>query len=305
MVPSILLQLVPLVPMVWGHGRLVEPPSRASMWRSGFPTPPDHNDNQGWCGGFHTQWEVNGGRCGVCGDAWDAEVKEHEAPGGKYATGTIVREYTTGQTIDISIDITANHMGSFTFKLCRAPSAEQDPSQDCLDEHVLTTSSGEEEWQLPNSSTGVFDLQVELPEGYTCEQCLLQWTYRAANNWGICQDGTGAVGCGRQEHFRACADVRIEDGGTSSAQEDTTTSVLGSSTETMAPATSTDPEATTLTTTSPTTTATSSSSTSTSSNGTCQATGPYTGAPGMDDWCEVTCHHPTHPYCPPTHCKCS
>lgn len=40
--------------------------------------------------------------------------------------------------------------------------------------------------------------------------CLcLQWRYVAANNWGICEDGSGQVGCGPQEEFRACADVAI------------------------------------------------------------------------------------------------
>jgi len=37
---------------VQGHGRLLEPPSRASMWRFGFQTPIDYNDNQLFCGGF-------------------------------------------------------------------------------------------------------------------------------------------------------------------------------------------------------------------------------------------------------------
>ena len=68
---------------VSGHGRLVEPPSRASMWRFGFNTPRDYNDHEGFCGGFAVQWGVNGGKCGLCGDAWDAEVREHEAPGGR------------------------------------------------------------------------------------------------------------------------------------------------------------------------------------------------------------------------------
>lgn len=31
----------------------------------------------------------------------------------------------------------------------------------------------------------------------------------AGNNWGICADGTGALGCGPQEEFRACADVTV------------------------------------------------------------------------------------------------
>ena len=42
----------PQVTVTWGHGRLMEPPSRASMWRLGYPNPADYNDNQGFCGGF-------------------------------------------------------------------------------------------------------------------------------------------------------------------------------------------------------------------------------------------------------------
>lgn len=61
---------------------------------------------------------------------------------------------------------------------------------------------------------------------------MLQWRYIAGNNWGMCEDGmeeltftylaqsllskcvcsitgTGAVGCGPQEEFRACSDVSI------------------------------------------------------------------------------------------------
>lgn len=44
-----------------------------------------------------------------------------------------------------------------------------------------------------------------------CGNCVLQWRYVAGNNWGMCADGTGAVGCGPQEEFRACADITIGD----------------------------------------------------------------------------------------------
>lgn len=39
----------------------------------------------------------------------------------------------------------------------------------------------------------------------------MQWRYIAGNNWGMCEDGTGAVGCGAQEEFRACSDITIGD----------------------------------------------------------------------------------------------
>ena len=54
------------------------------MFRMGFQNPPDYQDNQGFCGGREYQIE-QGGKCGICGDPWLANPKEHEAPGGKYA----------------------------------------------------------------------------------------------------------------------------------------------------------------------------------------------------------------------------
>lgn len=40
-------------------------------------------------------------------------------------------------------------------------------------------------------------------------QCIIQWTYVAGNNWGICEDGTSGNGCGPQETFRGCSDIAI------------------------------------------------------------------------------------------------
>ncbi len=37
--------------LIFGHGRLIKPVSRASMWRFGYDTPHDYTDNQGFCGG--------------------------------------------------------------------------------------------------------------------------------------------------------------------------------------------------------------------------------------------------------------
>ena len=53
------------------------------MFRMGFQNPPDYQDNQGFCGGREYQIE-QGGKCGICGDPWLADPKDHEAPGGKY-----------------------------------------------------------------------------------------------------------------------------------------------------------------------------------------------------------------------------
>ena len=93
--PFFLLLLVLLPSPVHSHARLMEPPSRASMWRLGFDNPPDFNDHQvskllklnrnqilllpkGFCGGFNHQYGRMGGRCGICGDPADAWPRQHE-----------------------------------------------------------------------------------------------------------------------------------------------------------------------------------------------------------------------------------
>ena len=88
-----IILLVFAVKSSFQHARLMEPPSRASMWRVGFPTPRDVDDNQSYCGGYGVQYGTNGGKCGICGDPWHENPRAHEAPGGIYATGIIVKTY--------------------------------------------------------------------------------------------------------------------------------------------------------------------------------------------------------------------
>lgn len=189
-----------------GHGRLYEPPSRASAWRFGFNTPKDYNDNEGFCGGFSHQYQTQGGKCGICGDAWDQSPRAHEV-GGLYATGLIVRHYQEGQVLNITVDITANHLGHFEIRIC--PDPEIEATQECLDKHRLSLADGSGEDFNISSEVGLYTMFVQLPPGLTCEHCVLQWRYVAGNNWGKCSDGTYGLGCGPQEEFRACADVSV------------------------------------------------------------------------------------------------
>jgi len=51
-VQLLLILVLCLVSRVSGHGRLWEPPSRGSMWRRGYNTSININDNELSCGGF-------------------------------------------------------------------------------------------------------------------------------------------------------------------------------------------------------------------------------------------------------------
>lgn len=202
--------LIFLIKQADAHARLLEPPSRASMWRMGFDSPENFDDDQTYCGGIGVQWDENHGRCGICGDSWSDFPRDHEAPLGKFATGTIVRNYDTGSWVPVIVDITTNHGGYFIFKLCPNNDISQDPDQRCFDQHILQTGkNGEAELLVSEELSGPVTMYIKLPDGVTCDQCIIQWTWIAANNWGSCHNGARGIGCGPQETFRSCADVSV------------------------------------------------------------------------------------------------
>ncbi|KAL3272128.1 hypothetical protein HHI36_022611 [Cryptolaemus montrouzieri] len=211
MLVSFLLIPLSYLPWIKGHGRLIDPPSRASAWRYGFNTPHNYNDHELYCGGFSRQWEKNEGKCGVCGDAWDMKTPRPHEYGGTYGQGVIVRKYGVGSIMNIRIELTANHNGYFEFAIC--PDYKT-PSQECFNKHILKllkTQEGVDHKNFryfPKEGNKVYEMKYRLPKK-KCEHCVLQWRYIAGNNWGNCPNGTGAVGCGPQEEFRACSDITI------------------------------------------------------------------------------------------------
>ncbi|KAG8199109.1 hypothetical protein JTE90_016246 [Oedothorax gibbosus] len=204
------VSLLSYLGMVQGHGRLLEPPSRSSMWRFGYDTPPNYDDNELFCGGIFVQSVVNKGKCGVCGDPYNVPQPRPNEAGGKFGLGIIVRNYTEGQDIKVTVDLTANHLGYFEFKICPNNNPKSIVSQNCLDKYLLRMSDGTGTRFLVNSDhLGPIGIWLKLPPGLTCKQCVLQWEYIGGNNWGLCSVGEPRIGCGPQETFRSCADVAI------------------------------------------------------------------------------------------------
>lgn len=183
------------------------------------------------CGGIVHQWEKNKGKCGVCGDPYDARPKDHE-PGGLYATGIIGKTYYEGQKINITIDVTANHMGYFEFRICVTNDPLKVVEQDCFDENLLVILNNNEraipskklkafdndlikyKYFLPMKNNSKFYVSAQLPVGLTCSACILQWRYHAGNNYGTSGNGKAScLGCAeRQEEFFNCADIEILNG---------------------------------------------------------------------------------------------
>lgn len=112
----------------------------------------------------------------------------------------------------MEIELTANHYGRFEMYLCPNNNPRYEATQECFDRYPLVVSdTRENRFLIPNESEkqGTFSYKVRLPRGVTCTQCVVQWTYYTGNMWGTCPNGTEAVGCGKAETFRNCADIGI------------------------------------------------------------------------------------------------
>ncbi len=174
---------------VESHGYLSNPPARNAAWKYGFKVPPNYDVMSLNCGG-------RGSKCSVCGDNFFAKNKPHET-GGTFAKGVIVKTYTMGSTIDVEITITANHQGYFQFKVCPVTNNNVEVTQDCLDKNVLVINGNSLRRNLA-ASESVTKMTVKLPNGLTCERCVLQWHWIATIT---------------QEDYFNCADIRIVNGG--------------------------------------------------------------------------------------------
>ncbi|KAK4884391.1 hypothetical protein RN001_000662 [Aquatica leii] len=189
-----------------GHGMMLDPPNRSSLWRFNNSFPINYNDNQNFCGGFGVQWYVHNGKCGACGDNYGDSVPRMNENTGIYGLGYIVAAYPAGSAVKVHVRLTANHKGSFSYSLCELNDITKPENDSCFKE--LSLQGGSEYYQVNPRDYDVFNV-VQLPENFTCSHCVLRWHYRTGNSWGNCPNGEGAVGCGPQETFRSCSDIAI------------------------------------------------------------------------------------------------
>ncbi|KAK3104862.1 hypothetical protein FSP39_011917 [Pinctada imbricata] len=188
---------------------LWEPPGRSTMWRRGFNTPVNPNDNELNCGGYENQWIKFDGKCGLCGDPYQQKPRENEA-GGKYATGTLTRRYKMGDVITLQADLTANHKGFMEYHLCPLNQSHAPLSFECFKKFpipIVDTVNGK--YQVGGRENGIITMYGKLPDGVLCSHCVIQWHYKAGNRWSCDENNICGKGRGPQEEFYGCADVEI------------------------------------------------------------------------------------------------
>ncbi|XP_064596569.1 uncharacterized protein LOC135463183 [Liolophura sinensis] len=216
------------------HGYMKYPPSRGSLRDFGYENAAVNYDVHGQnCGGKLRQWTKNSGKCGVCGDPYDVYPRQHEAPDGKFATGTIVKRYNQGRQLDVEVVMTWGHRGWMEFRLCPIDNKNTPPTQECLDKYLLS-KSGSDETRMAVEAFGkreIIRLSLDLPTTLVCSQCVLQWKYHTGKDWGCEPTGKCGLGLGPQEEFYTCADIAIDP---STPRMTTTTTTLVSTTTTTA-----------------------------------------------------------------------
>lgn len=148
------------------------------------------------------------GKCGLCGDSFSEAIPRKHELGGKYGQGVIVKTYTNEETVDIGVQITSNHLGYFSFEICNLDKFGKE-SEECFAENKLSFPGEEQRYPI-GSRIGLINVSTLIPKNLKCDHCVLRWIYKAGNNWGVCEDGSGALGCGMQETFINCADIRIQ-----------------------------------------------------------------------------------------------
>ena len=77
----------------------------------------------------------------------------------------------------MSVELTSSHLGYFEFRLCPKQSAQELVTQECLDRYLLQLSNGSTRYQVPDYTATWYDVMLKLPDGVTCDNCVIQWKY--------------------------------------------------------------------------------------------------------------------------------
>ncbi|KAK4877777.1 hypothetical protein RN001_010283 [Aquatica leii] len=182
--------LLLLIHQVVGHGMMLDPVNRSSRWRYNATAPPNYSDMGLFCGGYSAQWVQNDGKCGVCGDNYQDRVPRDNENTGTYGQGVIVAQYPAESIINVTVLLTQNHHGTFSFSLCHLVNTTLSEDEDCFQSLFFTDGTDK---MLVKPGNGNFTYQIQLPLEFKCAHCVFRWNYRTGNSWGIDDDDSLAM----------------------------------------------------------------------------------------------------------------
>lgn len=85
------------------------------------------------------------------------------------------RRYKAGSTIDVSVRLTASHLGHFEFSLCPLKTEKELETDKCFEQHRLPLADGSG-YNFPIRVYGSkdYDVKLVLPKDVTCKHCVLR-----------------------------------------------------------------------------------------------------------------------------------
>lgn len=148
------------------------------MWRRGFNTPINNDDNGLNCGHIQNHPHSRKINCGVCGDPKSLRRPRPNEHGGTYGLGVIGREYNQGSNIQVIVNITAAHRGRFTFAMCNLDQGQE--TEQCFEKYPLKLADGSNTYKLPLPDYPQSHyINLKLPRDLTCNHCVLRWQWIA------------------------------------------------------------------------------------------------------------------------------
>ena len=121
------------------------------------------------CGGFNTQWNINGGKCGICGEGFNSEKLFEK--GGRLYVGTIVRTFYKNCEMKVTAEITAPHRGYIEFRICNIDNVQGDATFECFEQNILRDKLGNSRFTY---SQGKNTYSICPPKNFVCNHCVLQ-----------------------------------------------------------------------------------------------------------------------------------
>lgn len=126
-------------------------------------------------------WDEFDGNCGICGDPYD-EIPGANNNGGVLAEHIIGRYFQAGQEVEIILQFKGDHGGQYRFSICN--NDDSSPlQQSCFDANPLKRKEDKAIDVMAPDKDIVYAESFLLPEGFTCDNCVMQFNYTSGNGF--------------------------------------------------------------------------------------------------------------------------
>lgn len=72
------------------------------------------------------------------------------------------------------------YRGYFNFSLCEVQDKTKPETEECF--KGLKLPDGSDKFKVPSKDNGHYKVNLQLPQGLTCDQCVLRWHYNTGND---------------------------------------------------------------------------------------------------------------------------